>query len=108
MNMKLNSINLKNETDKDISTLELEKYLSLIGTLKGREEFLLDENGIIISSNLESVNITGYEEFEVIGKHFSMFYMAEEKEKAFKDLVRAISLKQIIVTGLRVKKRGVT
>jgi PAS domain S-box-containing protein len=106
--MKLNSINLKNETDKDISTLELEKYLSLIGTLKGREEFLLDENGIIISSNLESVNITGYEEFEVIGKHFSMFYMAEEKEKAFKDLVRAISLKQIIVTGLRVKKRGVT
>ncbi len=85
---------------------ELEKYMSLISTLKGQEEFLLDENGIIISTNLEAVNITGYEEFEVIGEHFKLFYSSEEKEKAQEDLQNAIVLGQNIISGFRVKKRG--
>jgi PAS domain S-box-containing protein len=104
MNKKLD---LTSEAPEYARAPELEKYLSLINTLKGREEFLLDENGIIISTNLEAVNITGYEEYEVIGKDFSIFYLDEEKEKALKDLQRAMTLGQIVVTGLRVKKRGI-
>jgi PAS domain S-box-containing protein len=104
MNKKLD---LTREAPDPSGALESDKYLSLINTLKGREEFLLDENGIIISTNLEAVNITGYEEYEVIGKHFSIFYLDEEKEKALKDLQRAMALGQIVVTGLRVKKRGI-
>jgi len=88
--------------------VELEKYQSLISTLKGQEEFLLDENGIIISTNLEAVNITGYEEFEVIGEHIKLFYSSEEKEKAEEDLKRAVTLGQSVVSGFRVKKRGTT
>lgn len=87
---------------------ELEKYLALIATLKGHEEFSLDSNGIIISSNLEAVNITGYEEYEVIGKHISMFYPPEENWKALDDLRKASALSSIVVTGIRLKKRGTT
>src|SRR6185369_2071748 len=50
---------------------------------------------------------TGYEEFEIIGKHISIFYRPEENEKAIADLEKASRLGSAIVTGLRVKKRGV-
>jgi signal transduction histidine kinase len=50
------------------------KYASILGILNVYEEFILDHTGIIISANLESVCITGYEEWEIIGKHYSMFY----------------------------------
>jgi PAS domain S-box-containing protein len=83
----------------------LTKYNSLIHILKGHEEFTLDERGIIISSNLEAVNITGYEEFEVIGKSISLLYVENEKHKALEDLERAARFKQCVITGMRLKKR---
>jgi PAS domain S-box-containing protein len=83
------------------------KRESLIRILKGEEEFILDSNGIVISSNLEAVNVTGYEEYEVVGKHISMFYLPEESNKAKMDLERATRLAGTIVTGMRLKKRGV-
>ncbi|SRR5258706_3640794 len=83
----------------------LTKYNSLIHILKGFEEFTLNAKGTIISSNLEAVNITGYEEYEVIGKPLSLFYGPEEKEKATVDLSKAARLKQCVVTGIRLKKR---
>jgi len=93
---------------RDLDQTSLKKYQSLISTLKGHEEFLLDANGIIISTNLEAVNITGYEEYQVIGKHLSLFYTNEEKAKATKDLERSTLLKSIVVSGLKLKKRGST
>jgi len=94
-----------NETER---VVELEKYQSLISTLKGQEEYLLDERGTILSTNLEAVNITGYEEYEVIGANLSVFYPEEEKAKALEDLKRAVAFGQTIVSGLRLKKRGTT
>lgn len=93
------------ELRKDENT-EYEKYSSLLRILQSQEEFWLDGNGIIVSSNLEAVNITGYEEYEVLGKHISFFYLQEEIEKAESDLAKAESFGQTFVTGLRVKKRG--
>ena len=90
---------------KDEDT-EFEKHSSLLRILQSQEEFWLDRDGIIISSNLEAVNITGYEEYEVLGKHISFFYLQEEREKAQADLLKAENLGQAFVTGLRVKKRG--
>ncbi|GHN02417.1 hypothetical protein WSM22_39060 [Cytophagales bacterium WSM2-2] len=95
-------------TETADSGIEEKKYLSLITTIKGFEEFSLDEDGLIISSNLELINITGYEEHEVIGKHISIFYPVEDKRKAFEDLERAKVLGAINTTGLRLKKRGTT
>jgi PAS domain S-box-containing protein len=92
-----------NNTGKPKSS---DKYNSLINILRGREEFVLDANGVIISSNLEAVNITGYEEHEVIGQPISLFYTQEEKLKAFAHLDKAVRFGQCIVTGFRLKKRA--
>src|SRR5579859_6294315 len=83
----------------------LSKFSSLIHILKGHEEFTLSANGIIISSNLEAVNITGYEEYEVIGKSISLFYSEDEKDKAISDLDKAARFKYCVVSGIRRKKR---
>jgi PAS domain S-box-containing protein len=87
---------------------EHDKYLSLLTILKGHEEFTLNNEGVIISSNLEAVNITGYEEYEVIGKHISMFYPPDEQEKVAKDLEKAVKFKQVIIAGPKLKKRNTT
>lgn len=100
---------LHSQTKRSISEQEntLKKYASLIHILNGEEEFTLDQEGIIISSNLEAVNVTGYEEHEVIGKHIAVFYQPNETEKAKEDLEKALRLGSTVVTGLRTKKRGV-
>src|SRR6185503_3159182 len=85
----------------------LDKYNSLIHILKGHEEFTLDAKGTIISSNLEAVNVTGYEEHEVIGKPISLFYSKEEKEKAISDLDKATRYKQCVFAGVKLKKRDI-
>lgn len=84
-----------------------DKYSSLLHILNGEEEFMLDRDGLIIGSNLEAVNVTGYEEYEIMGKHISIFYLPEETGKAKADLEKAERLGSTVVTGLRVKKRGV-
>src|SRR5258707_3522024 len=64
---------------------EFSKYASLFNILRGFEEFTLNAFGSIISSNLEAVNITGYEEWEVIGKPISMFYQASDRAEGRPD-----------------------
>ena len=54
--------------DRSVRPGELQKSAVVANILKGYEDFTLDVHGKIISSNLEAVNITGYEEWEVIGK----------------------------------------
>ncbi len=83
------------------------KNSSLLHILNGEEEFILNQNGFIIGSNLEAVNVTGYEEYEIVSKHISIFYLPDECEKARADLEKACRLGSTVVTGLRVKKRGV-
>jgi PAS domain S-box-containing protein len=87
---------------------EQEKYLSLLNILKRHEEFILNKDGIIVSSNLDAVNITGYEKEQVIGKHISMFYPEEEKSKATADLEKSVRLGRVVVTGLKLKKRSIS
>jgi PAS domain S-box-containing protein len=55
-----------------------DKLHAILNVLRGYEEFTINLDGTIISSNLEAVNVTGYEEWEVIGKHFSIFYTAQD------------------------------
>ena len=89
---------------------EFSKYTSLFNILRGFEEFTLNAFGSIISSNLEAVNITGYEEWEVIGKPISMFYQAPDRAagKPDQDLLEAKETGKIVVKGWRLKKRNVS
>jgi len=81
---------------------------SLFNILRGYEEFILNSEGIIISSNLEAVNITGYEEWEVIGSAFSIFYTLKDIQagKPEADLAVAAKEGQVIMNDWRVKKRN--
>jgi PAS domain S-box-containing protein len=87
---------------------QFEKYASLVSILNGFEEYTLDRSGHIISSNLEAVNITGYDEWEVIGKHISIFYSLEDQVsgRPQSDLERAEKKSPMVTTGLRVKKKN--
>ncbi|HTH55208.1 MAG TPA: PAS domain-containing sensor histidine kinase [Cyclobacteriaceae bacterium] len=107
--MKRNSIPLAEfQVGRRSKNSELNKYLSVINILKGFEEYTLDANGIIISSNLEAVNITGYEEWEVIGKEISIFYSTEDQitGKPASDLMRCEKNGTIVFTCVWMKKRS--
>ena len=76
--------------------------------LQGNEEFVLSSEGIILGSNLEAVNLTGYEEWEVIGKHFSLFYSKEEiaNNLPTQHLIETEQLGELIIEGWKLRKRG--
>ena len=57
-------------------------YRLLIESVTDYAIFVLDPTGIIRSWNLGAERLKGYSESEVIGKHFSMFYIDEDLEKA--------------------------
>ena len=42
--------------------------------------YLLDPNGIISNWNAGAKRIKGYEADEVVGRHFQMFYLPEDRE----------------------------
>ncbi len=86
---------------------EQDYYNSLFNTLLDQEEFTFNTVGVIMSSNLEAVCITGYEEWEVIGKHFSIFYTQKDVElnQPSLDLNRAQENGIVTVSGWRVKKK---
>lgn len=87
-----------------------EKGAVVANILKGYEDFTLDITGKIISSNLEAVNITGYEEWEIMGRNFSIFYTDQDKRdgQPEHDLTRARSDNRLTFSNWRVKKRNVT
>jgi PAS domain S-box-containing protein len=100
--------NLNSDLSSEIKSTENDKFQSLLNTLKGCEEFVLNEAGVIISSNLESVTITGYEEWEIIGRPIGFFYSPEDQaeNKPQKDLEKTAKLGKYISSGFRIKKRG--
>lgn len=93
---------------KETPTFSSERDTSLFNILRGFEEFVLNKDGIIISSNLEAVNVTGYEEWEVIGNSLSIFYPTEaiQENRVEADLAMAAQKGQFIVHDWRLKKRN--
>jgi PAS domain S-box-containing protein len=96
--------------DNNVKTTADDRYNSLCNILRGYEEFILNPAGIIISSNLEAVNVTGYEEWEVIGKHISLLYSVEDAAAAVpdEDLKNTLEVGKLFYTGWRVKKKGIS
>jgi PAS domain S-box-containing protein len=97
-------------SDQSVTTSVQDRYASLCNILRGYEEFILNLEGIIISSNLEAVNITGYEEWEIMSKHFSIFYPNEDNAlgRPDEDLVTVRDYGKIFYSGWRVKKKGIS
>ncbi|GHN02951.1 hypothetical protein WSM22_44400 [Cytophagales bacterium WSM2-2] len=90
------------------STRDIDRNEAILNIFKGVEEYILDTAGTIVASNLEAVTITGYEEWEIIGRHFSIFYSIEDQVKrAYQvDLEKSNLLGYCYVTGIKMKKRN--
>lgn len=87
-----------------------ERFRSLVEGVKDYAIFLLEPDGTIASWNEGAKRIKGYNEDEIIGKHFSIFYTEEKKKQKYPEyeLVQAGIHGKFEDEGLRVRKDGTT
>jgi PAS domain S-box-containing protein len=108
---------VKEQTEGKISTLraqrddtldELDKYKLLVDSVQDYAIFLLDAKGYIKTWNRGAEKNKGYKPEEIIGKHFSIFYMPEDVEakKPEKELEIATQFGRAEDEDWRVRKDG--
>jgi PAS domain S-box-containing protein len=59
------------------------RFRLIVESVKDYAIFMLDPDGIIVSWNAGAEAIKGYSANEIIGRHFSTFYMAESVERGW-------------------------
>jgi PAS domain S-box-containing protein len=60
---------------------QLQQFRLLVASVRDYAIFMLDAGGHITTWNEGARYIKGYEESEVVGRHFSMFYTAEDRDR---------------------------
>jgi hypothetical protein len=85
-----------------------ERFRLLVASVKDYAIIILDPTGKITTWNAGAERITGYTEGEVIGKHCSIFYTAEDLDsgKADRELATALREGGYEEEGWRVRKDG--
>ena len=85
-----------------------ERFRLLIEGVTDYAVFLLDPQGIVASWNSGAERIKGYGREEILGRHFSRFYCAEDVEagKPWEDLALARRAGRAESEGWRVRKNG--
>jgi len=103
---------LRDVTEKKKDEIELrqneQRYRLMVQGVRDYAIFMLDTTGHIISWNEGAKRIKGWSANEIIGKHFSNFYTAEDLEdkKPERELRIAVSTGKYEEEGWRVKKDG--
>jgi PAS domain S-box-containing protein len=82
----------------------------LVDSVRDYAIFLLDPEGHVLTWNAGAEFIKGYAKDEILGKHFSVFYLPEAKKSAWPDHELALAEKEgrFQDEGWRVKKDGST
>ncbi len=103
----LSNISERKADEIDLRKSE-EKYRLMVEGVRDYAIFLLDVNGNIITWNRGAQLIKGYSSNEIIGKHFSTFYTAEDlqNKKPERELQIAIKEGKYEEEGWRVRKNG--
>lgn len=85
-----------------------ETYRILVDTVKDYAIFMLDTRGIITTWNPGAAILKKYSPSEIIGKHFSVFYSAEDRDigKPGRGLARALQEGRMEDEGWRYRKDG--
>lgn len=85
-----------------------ERYRLMVENIREYAIFMLDSTGHILSWNEGAQSIKGYSPAEIIGKHFSTFYTADDlaSQKPARELVIAQQTGKYEEEGWRVKKNG--
>src|SRR5438477_392791 len=97
-------------SDDDILKGVTDPFRRLVESVHDYAIFLLDTEGRIVSWNAGAQHIKGYSRQEIIGKHFSVFYPQEGRDKQWpeQELATARELGRFEDEGLRVRKDGST
>ena len=95
------------ETSAPIMSME-DRYQLLVAGISDYAIYMLDTNGVVDSWNAGAQRFKGYSEQEIIGKHFSQFYVPEDQAAGIPALALATSLREgkFEAEGWRVRKDG--
>lgn len=96
----------KSETANIINTNEI--YKRMIEEIQDYAIILIDKNGLILNWNKGAQKIKLYSEAEIIGKHFSIFYLQPDLDQNLpqKLLTKASETGRAIQEGWRKRKDG--
>ncbi|MFN3402716.1 MAG: PAS domain S-box protein [Cytophagaceae bacterium] len=85
-----------------------ERYRLLVNGIKDYAIFMIDNYGYVNTWNSGAKNITGYENKEIIGRHFSVFFTEEDVSAGLPEyeLIKAREAGRYEHEGWRVKKGG--
>jgi len=85
-----------------------ETFRMLVESVKDYAIFMLDPHGRVMSWNAGASYIKGYRRDEIVGKHFSVFYPAEDlaADKPGRELAIARATGRVEDEGWRVRKDG--
>jgi PAS domain S-box-containing protein len=83
-----------------------ERFRMLVESVQDYAIFMLDPSGHIVSWNAGAARIKGYQQHEIIGKHFSVFYTSEDlvSELPRRELEEAAAKGRVENEGWRVRK----
>ena len=95
------------ERTSELGRSELQ-FKELVSGVVDYAIYMLDVDGHIVSWNVGAERIKGYSKSEVIGKHFSMFYTPEDRERRvpWHALTTAATLGKYEAEAWRVRKDG--
>jgi PAS domain S-box-containing protein len=93
---------------QEAEATELGRYRLLVNAVTDYAIYMLDPNGRITSWNPGARRLTGYEEAEILGQHFSRFYVDEDRAARLPTLALAAATKdgRFEGEGWRVRKDG--
>jgi PAS domain S-box-containing protein len=87
---------------------EDERYRILVEAITDYAVYMLDSNGIVTNWNAGAQKIKGYAPAEIIGQHFSQFYLPEDRETGLPARALDIAAREgkFEAEGWRVRKDG--
>lgn len=93
---------------KDALEVSERRFRLLVSNVVDYAIYLLDVNGTVSSWNTGAQRLKGYDEEDVLGQHFSMFYPPDDVEakKPWKAMHTAIKEGRFDGYGWRLKKNG--
>jgi PAS domain S-box-containing protein len=94
----------------DVSGRQTDVFRLLIESIKDYAIFVLDPEGHILTWNPGAEAMKGYTKGEIVGKHFSKFYLPEAVQSGWprRELALAIKEGRFADEGWRVRKDGST
>src|SRR5262249_18820389 len=92
----------------EVSPLNDARYRQLVEAITDYAILMLDTNGYVLSWNAGAERFQGYKAKEVLGHHFSQFYVAEDREKGLPESALDIATREghFEGEGWRVRKDG--